>query len=399
MKTRMMFCFALAVGMTLAQAQSASSKPQAPQAGPPAQAPPSVSAGPGAGKATQAIPPQKPGELGSALAPTDAVITIKGLCTGTARPVVGRTAEQKPASAASSQACTTVITKEQFDALVDSLGRPIPAGDRQKLAQNYVELLAVADAAKKAGIEKSPKYEEAMQLARLQKLAELYSRDLQDQYHNPPAEEVEAYYQQNLAKYEEVKLQRIFIPKNNPSGEKKEDFEKKAQDVANEIRERAVKGEDPEELQKEAYKKLGLTTTPMKTDMGSKRRGMFPAQLEAEIFSLKAGEVSKVENEAPGYMIYKVNDERTAPLEEVKNDISRDIFQQKMTSTMKGITSAVRPDFNPKYFGPTNAPATAIPSALPAAPASVKPSAPAPATPAPGAAKPPAAAPEAGQPH
>jgi len=386
MKTRILFCLALAAGTTLAQTQSASSRPNAPQAAPSAQAPPAVKPAvpppSEAGKVKAAIPEQKPDEAGSALAPTDAVITIKGLCTGTARPVVGRTAGQKPAAAASSKACTTVITKEQFDALIDAVGQPgqiIPPSARQRVAQSYVDLLAVSGAAKKAGMEDSPKFQESMRLMRLQKLAEMYSRDLQEKYRNPSPEEIEAYYQQNLPKYEEVKLHRIFIPKNNPSAQNKEEFEKKAQSAANELRERAAKGEDPEELQKAAYTTLELTTPPMKTDLGGRRRGMLPAQLEAEVFSLKPGEVGKVDEESSGYMIYKVDSKQTAPLDQtLKSEISRDLFRQKMESAMKGITGAVHADFNEKYFGPANAPVAAVPGA-PAVPAGAKPPAPAPA--------------------
>jgi len=387
MTIRLLGCFALATGMALAQTQSTSSKPNVPQAAPAAQAPPVVKPAvpppSETGKVKAAIPEQNPGEPGSALAPTDAVITIKGLCTGTARPVVGKTAGQKPAAAASSKACTKVIPKEEFDAIMDAVGQPgqvIPPNARQRLAQNYVDLLAVADAARKAGMENSPKFQASMRLMRLQKLAELYSRDLQEKYRNPSPEEIEAYYRQNLPKYEEVKLRRIFIPKNNPSAQNKEEFEKKAQGTANELRERAAKGEDPDALQKEANTTLGLTTPPMKTDLGARRRGMLPAQLEAEVFSLKPGEVGKVDEESSGYMIYKVDSKQTAPLDQtLKNEISRDLFRQKMESAMKGITGAVHTDFNEKYFGPTNAPAAAVPGA-PAVPAGVRLPAPAPDT-------------------
>lgn len=401
MKTRILLCLVLAAGTALVQTQSASAN--AAQAAPKVQttpkAKPSSPPPERAGQKPAAVPRQKPGE--SALAPTEPVITIHGLCTSTARPVAGRTAGQKPAPAAAAESCTTVVTKEEFDGVLDAISRPgqtIPPTARQGIAQSYVGLRALAEAARKAGVESSPKFKESMRLARLQKLAELYNREQEDKYRNLSAEEIEAYYQKNLPKYEEVKLHRIFIPKNNPSAQNKEEFEKKAQGVANEIRERAAKGEDPDQLEKEAYTALGLTAQPVKTDLGSRRRGLLPAQLEAAIFSLKPGEVGKVDEESSGYMIYKVDSKQTAPLDQVKNEISQDLFRQKMDSAIKGVTGAVRAEFNEKYFGPASAPAPAGP----AAPGGAKPPASAPAAPAapvPGATRPPAPAPGTGQPH
>ena len=381
MKTRILFCLVLAAGTALAQAQSASAAQAAPQVQGTPKAKPSSPPPEQAGQRPAAVPQQKPGESG--LAPTEPVITIRGLCPDTARPTVGKTTGPKGNRAAAEKSCTTVITREEFERLLDAIPQPVPPNARQRLAQSYVDLLAFSVAAKKAGVQHTPKFKETMRLARLQKLAEMYGRELQEKYRNPSTEEIEAYYQKNLPKYEEVKLRRIFIPKNNPSVQNKEEFEKKARDVANDVRERAAKGEDPEQLQKEAYTTLGLTAQLMKTDLGSRRRGMLPAQMEAEIFSLKPGEVAKVDEESSAYMIYKVESKQTAPLDQVKNEISRELSGQKLNDVMKGITGAVHPEFNEKYFGPAGAPA----AAAPAGPA------------APGGARPPAAAPAPGQPH
>ena len=404
MKTRLFFCLFLAAGTALAQTQNSSPNPNAQQpAGPAPTAPAVKPSGTPSSQTGQKAPstPQKPEDTASVVAPTQAVITIRGLCTGGAKAA--------PRKTAGTSACTTVITKEQFDRLVDAvgeLGQTVPANMRPMLAQSYVQLLALAEAAKKAGVGNDPKFQQGMQLLRMQRLAQVYRRDLQTKYSKPSAQEIDAYYQENLPKFEEVKLRRIFIPKNNPSpqnkeesdkkassaaeatlpennppAQNKEEYEKKAPLVAVEIRDRAAKGEDPEQLLKGAYSTLGLTTQPMNTDLGKRRRGMLPQKLEEEIFALKAGEVSKVDAEPSGYVFYKVESRQTPPLDQLKEQMARDLGKQKLEDKLKEITGSVKPEFNEKYFGAeAAAPVSSAapggprpPAALPAAPSGPKP--------------------------
>lgn len=404
MKTRLFFCLFLAAGTALAQTQNPSPNPNAQQPAGPAPTAPAVkpsgtpSSQPGQ-KAPSAV--QKPEDTAPGIAPKQAVITIKGLCAGAAK-----TAPRKTTGAG---ACTTPVTKEEFERLltaVSQMGQPVPPQMRQRLAQSYVELLAFANAAKKAGVDKDESFQEQVRLIRLQTLARAYQRDLQTKYSKPSAQEIEAYYQENLTKFEELKLRRIFIPKNNPSAQNKgepdkkalsaaeatlpksnpsaqdkEEYEKKAPLLAVEIRDRAAKGEDPEQLLKEAYATLGLTTQPMNTDMGKRRRGMLPKQLEEEIFALKAGEVSKVDAEPSGYVFYKVESRQTPPLDQLKEQIARDLGKQKLEDKLKEITGSMKPEFNEKYFGAAAAAPVSPaapggprpPAALPAAPSGPKP--------------------------
>jgi len=223
---------------------------------------------------------------------------------------------------------------------------------RRNLAQVYVELLAFDQVATKAGIDKDPHFAEMMRLLRMKTLADFYRRSLEEKYRTPPQADVQAYYNQNVKKYEQIKLSRIFIPAKNPANKDKDDWEKKASQEANDIHDRAAKGEDLDKLQKEAYTTLGLTIAPPSTSMGLRRRGMMAASEEQEIFDLKAGDISKVEQEPAGYIIYKVESRQTLPLDQVKDEISRQLFREKMDAQVKSVTASVHADFNDQYFGP-----------------------------------------------
>jgi parvulin-like peptidyl-prolyl isomerase len=341
-----------------------------------------------------ATPPAQP-ESASKVAPTAAVITIKGICSNGPAKRPATTAARKTApAAASTGTCQTVITREEFEKLIQSVNPNLPPAMRRNVAQAYVELMAFAQAAEKAGVENDPKFKEQIRLMRLQALASIYRRDLEDKSKNPSPQDIQAYYNQNLPKYEEIKLDRIFIPAKNPSSPAKDDWEKKAEQAANDIHDRAAKGEDFEKLQKEAYTTLGLTIAPPNTSVGTRRRGMLAPAEEQELFALKAGDVSKVEQEPAGYIIYKVESKQTLSPDQVKDEISRELSREKMESQMKSINSSVKADLNDQYFGaPNTPPAGMVPGAQPPGGPVPRPAAPAPAH-APAPATPPQAPPK-----
>lgn len=293
-------------------------------------------------------------DTSAAVPATAPVITVEGVCP--AAPPKSAAAGQTTVQ----QACTTTVTKAQFEKLLNALNstnQPIPPAMRRNLAQAYVELLAFSQAAEKAGIDKDQRFLEVMRLVRMRTLADLYRRDLEEKYRTPPQTEVQAYYNQNLPRYEEIKLNRIFIPAKNTAAQNKDDWEKKAAQVANDIHDRAAKGEDIDKLQKEAYTTLGLTIAPPSTALGPRRRGMLGQSDEQELFALKPGEVSKVEQEPAGYIIYKIESRQTLPVEQVKDEISRELFRQKLDAELKAITGSVKSEFNDQYFGASAAPA------------------------------------------
>lgn len=284
------------------------------------------------------------------VAPAAAVITIHGVC----EPHKSALGAEPVASPASAQ-CTTTISREQFDkllSLVIPAGRPEQPGMRRTLAQRYVELLAMVEAAEKAGIEKSPEFE----LLRLRALAEAYQQSLTEKYRNLPQQELDSYYKEHKDDFQSVTLRRIYIPKGDPgkptaSQDDKNAFGKKAAEVADNIRERAAKGEDLDALQKDAYSKLGLTVTPPSTQVGPVRKGALPPAVDKEIFALSPGGIYKTD-EPTAFIIYKAESKQTLPLESVKDEISRTMLRQKMEGTLKQITSSVKADYNDTYFGP-----------------------------------------------
>jgi hypothetical protein len=314
----------------------------------------------------QATPPsllnrdEKPAEL----PPNTPVISIKGLC-----PAENGAALTNKVPSTSD--CSMTVTKQQFDNLVNAFNtnnQNVTQAQRRNLGQSYVELLIFSEAAKAAGVENSPAFIEVMRVLRMKTLGDLYRNQLAEQYRNPSEQEIEDYYKANQEKFEGAKLSRIFIPTSNPdpqaTAEKKADYQKKVQQVTDDIQARAAKGEDMSKLQKDAYTALAIAATPPTTELGLTRHGAFPPKVEQEIFSHKAGEVFR-SDEGTGHLIYRVESKQTSPLESVKAEITQQLFRQKMEAKTKELNSSVHTEYDEKYFGPPAAPAVSKPPVPP----------------------------------
>src|SRR5438067_408160 len=228
---------------------------------------------------TQAAPAKKDADANKQATPTqppaptvgenETVITVQGVCPA------GTPAES----------CSTKITRAEFEKFIAGMNPQVPAEARRSVANNYGQLMALADQARKMGVDKEPNVQMQMMFLLAQGLQKKIFEN-----NKPTAQEVESYHAENSAKYEELNLRRIVVLKS-ANGELKLEQLKA---LANDIRERAAAGEDPDKLQVEAYKTAKSAGTPPSTSLGWKRRGGMDPRHEPQIQPLHAGEVSPV---------------------------------------------------------------------------------------------------------
>ena len=303
--------------------------------------------------------------------PDTAVITIKGLCSTTAAKAAVKTAGTS--AAAKPATCETVVTRKQLELLIEAVRPNLQPAQRRMLAQQYAELLIMANAASKAGLEKDPKVQEQVRLQKLQALASSYSRQVQQKEAEVPQADIEKYYKENATKYEQAKLQRIYVPVVTTEEGKPPD-PAVTKSLAEKLQQRAAAGEDFDKLQKEAFTAANNKGTPPSVDMGERRRSTLPAKQADAVFGLKAGEVSPPLEEASGFSIYKVVSKDQVPLDKVHDEIKATLGRERFRETIEQVRNSVKPTYNDAYFGSPSPPATTgAPSAAPA------PSAPAPA--------------------
>ena len=298
--------------------------------------PPSSAPNPPAGIQQPTFHPERVG-------PDTVVLEIQGVCSGLGD---GST---KPAP------CVTQITRDQFLSMVTAVGVNAPSAAsaaHRSFAESYVQLLALADAAEKAGIDKDPQFMELMKIVHVRTLGEAYRRYLEGKFGNPSQEDIEAYYKQNTSKFETIKVERVIVPvaARKITGSAAE-VAKKTRELAEQVRERAVNGEDMTLLQTDAYKTLGLPAPP-NTDMGSRRRGSFPPMIEAQLFVLKAGEVTKVESEPAGLTIYRLRSRGVPTVDQLRGEILRDLHEKNVENTIKAVMDNVHTNLNLDYFTP-----------------------------------------------
>jgi parvulin-like peptidyl-prolyl cis-trans isomerase-like protein len=329
-------CFLTATTLGLAQSKTAPKQPAATPQSSPAPGAPSLA---------------RPDDKLNVPPPTQPVITVRGLCPADAKAA-------STAAVPTTHDCVVQVTREQFDKLLNafnSTNQPVTPAMRRQFGQAYVEIITMAEAAKQAGTENSPAFQEVMRVIQMKTLGDFYRTQLAQQYHNVSPEELEAYYKQNESKYDSAKLTRIYVPKVDPdvkaSAEQKEAYQKKAPQVADDLQARAVKGEPMDKLQKDGYTVLGITSPSPTTDLSVARHGVFPPKLDQEIFSHKAGEVFRADD-GNGYMLYRVESRQPLPLESVKEEIVRELSGRKMEEKMKELSSGIQTDFNESYFGP-----------------------------------------------
>jgi hypothetical protein len=316
---------------TLTFSQTTPPAPKPPAAKPPAQS---------------AAPAEKP-SVKAEVPATAAVITIEGVCNG-------------KVAATPAPECKTVITRAQFEKLVEALDPNMPPPRRQQLADVFARMIVMSDAADQRGLANTPEAHQILNFTRMQALTQLLLRDLQKEAAAVPPAETEKYYNEHAQHYEQATLQRIFIPKTPPGGEKPAD-EKTLQAEAEKIRAAAVAGGDFEKLQKQAYDDLGLKTPPPPTAAGTQRRESLPPS-QAKVFDLEPGKVSEVLNEPGGMYIFKVESKKKLTLAEVTPEINKTMESERLKESIEKLTKNVKPDLNQDYFGPS---AVAAPGGFP----------------------------------
>jgi hypothetical protein len=306
----------------------------------------------------------------SSVAPDTPVITIQGLC------------EKPPNSNATPAECSTVITRAEFEKLINAVQPNMPPASRKAFASRYVTVLVLSEKAHEMGLDKSPEFDEQMYIARVQLLARQAAEKMQREAANIPDSQINDYYQQHQNDYKTVTFERIFVPKqkedaagpaNGASAQKKdENSEAEMKNEADKLRARAAAGEDPVKLQQEANDFAGNKAKVANIKAENVRKANIPPT-DSAIFELKAGEVSAVFSDPTGFRIYKVEEIKELPLASVHEEIARTLQGQNMKNSFDSLQNSAKPTFDNTYFATPGAPSLRNPGEHPASPGATAP--------------------------
>ncbi len=362
MRNSWLLCVLLA---TLAWGQA---QPGTPSAQPsPAQAPSAAKA--------PAPPPEVPENT--------VVLTIKGVCAPTAKTAAasktsigGTTAApvKKPAD------CKTEITRAQFEKLTSALQQgpnPLNAQQKRQLAAQLPQLMAMSDAAKAKGLDKTARFAETMKFVKMRILTSELQQVLQEEADKVPPAKIAEYYKDNPEAFEQFSLERLFIPRykqaeagdkadakeqEKPTEEqqkakeaaeqaKREQGEQELNKLADSLRERAAAGEDFAKLQKEAFDAAGTKVANPTVNLPPMRRTGLPAA-HAAAFDLKVNEVSAVISDNGGHYVYKVVSKEVLPLDKVNEEVRNKLKSERLKEIMEKYTNSFQATPNEAYFGP-----------------------------------------------
>ncbi len=278
--------------------------------------------------APSALAAEKPADVPAA----DAIV-INGFCPG------------KQATGAD---CKTEIPKADIDKIAEAVGAP--EARKRELANTYARALVESKLAQERGLDKKPQTQEVLKLVQMQTLGQLFEKDIREEAAKIPQADIDKYYADHAAQYEQATLQRIFIPKMPPNPQEKVDEAAVKAEGAKMVAAARQPNADFAKLQKQAYEDLKLTATPPPTDLKDVRRDNVPPA-QAKAFDPNPGDVSEPIDDAGGIYIYKVVSKKKLTQPEVEADIKRALEQERAQAAMQKVVGQIKLDYNEAYFG------------------------------------------------
>jgi hypothetical protein len=291
--------------------------------------------------------------LVNGLGPSDPVITIQGLCD---TPAVSKTAKRASDKVGD---CKTVITRAQFELLASALQPDLSSAMKKKLGALYPTMIIMSHTAQKRGYENSREFKELLEFSRIQILSAQLNRAVQREAETVPPADIEKYYKDNPAVFEQVTLQRIFVPKGKGTphandkadgaareAEKSDDSMKKEAEA---LQGRALAGEEFEKLQKEAFEVAGVTPPAASTNVVT-LTAVELSPTDRPLLDLKLGDVSQVLTHKNGYFVYKLVAKERKPLDQAREEINSKLAQQRFQNTMDQLHKSFETTLSEAYF-------------------------------------------------
>lgn len=268
------------------------------------------------------------------------VVTLKGICNAAKHP--------------ESDDCKTVFTRAEMDRIVSTMTPGAPNASPRQIVIDHVRMLAAAALAQDRKLENNPAVAKELEgqdrLGGMRVLARAFYKQIEDDAGNPSMAEMQQYYAEHSAEFEEGEVWRLSLPKIAVSNGGRRIDPATLLAVMDGLHRQAVAGFNFDQIQLQAYKDLGLTQAPPPTMLTAARRSNLSPD-EAKVFDLQPGDVSPVIESYTGLVILKLVSKRTAPLDsvipEIRSDLKPFLFKREIENASKNIAA----EFNLAYLG------------------------------------------------
>jgi peptidyl-prolyl cis-trans isomerase C len=221
------------------------------------------------------------------------------------------------------------------------------------LVRNLVSIMVVSDVAKKKGLEKDPTIRKQIDIMINEYLARTYIQKEILGKIKLTDKDYEEYYNTHKKEFENPEMVRarhiLVAVKPNATEEEKKAALKKAED----IREKATKGEDFAKLASEYSDDPGSKAKG--GDLGFFTAGSMVGKFEQAAFTLKPGEISPVVETEFGYHIIKVEERKAAeqqPYDAVKEQVIAKATQAVQQERLNAFLEKAMKDAKVTFYGP-----------------------------------------------
>ena len=275
--------------------------------------------------------------------PATPVVTLEGVCSE-------RTAKGP---------CKTVITRDDLDKFVGAFAPQASEAMRSRMAVQYARALALASLAEQQGFDKNPavakEIEAQLKMVRMRILSTFFMQNLQRQPWTTPDVEIQAYYQQHKAQYEQALVRRLSVPLAVPTESGRPLDREAVRTEMEALHKRAVAGENLNQLQLDAYKDLHIQATPPPLNVVPLRRSGLQGD-ERKAFDLKPGEISEVLDSAAAVVFFKLESKEVMPIESIRPEVEAAMRGSRTQNQLSKLTKKINAQFNLEYLGMSSQP-------------------------------------------
>ena len=252
------------------------------------------------------------------------------------------------------------ITKEEFEKITENLPQQF-AGALAQLgtrgfADQYGNLLALSIEGEKLSLSERDEFRRTMEFQRMLLLAQSAVNELA----GPEVPLTEAAIQKEYADHQdelqEVHLRGIYTPfdpteseleGNGPDPDQPRVSEAAALAKATSLRTRILAGEDLAELARVNSEHPTATTGG---DFGFVKRGQFAPEIDETLFSMETNQITEPLRDRFGYFIFRLEEKRTAPLDQVRPAVENVLRQRRMLELFTRVKAAYPITLNDRYF-------------------------------------------------
>jgi peptidyl-prolyl cis-trans isomerase C len=219
---------------------------------------------------------------------------------------------------------------------------------RKRIADQFVRMKVVEQEARKLGGDKDPDVQAKMEFGHTNVLVEYALKKMAPV---PPESQLRAEYEKHKGEFGAAELSHILVayqggqvpPKSGPALPEPQAMQK-AQAIEAKLRSGALFGPTAAQVSDDQ------TTGVQGGKLGEVQPGMLPPELQAVVDRLKPGEISQPVKSQFGIHIFKLDDRRPAPYEQMKPMIARKLQQDAVSTAVEKLEKSAHVEKDPKYF-------------------------------------------------